>query len=607
MVLLEHIDYKFKDRDPVETVAKIQGILEKIGMTVQEQWRDSGLDNCFTVVLSANKGLPRTVGKGVTREFARASAYAEFIERLQSGLHINGLQSMLREPGMDIHTFAPDGRYMTVEELIENGEWMDHIIASYPSPRVSRKSIAELCRIYACADDGKILTLPFYSLFEKKYVWLPSAFVARMYTANGNCAGNTREEAWVHALSEMMERKASQSMLVSGASAPRIPEETLRKFPTVTKILDQIRENGDFDIAIFDYSIGNGYPVVSTRIIHKGTQSYHVNIASDPVLEIAIQRTLTETFQGKHIRSFVNDQEGRILNKVTDFPIASNVINQLRASNGVYTADFFADEITCTRKPTEFADNSGKTNQELLDYALGVYRELGKPVYVRNYSFLGFHSYKFVVPGFSETRWIRLDEPIPEFFMADKCRHVYRNPAEAGPEALISMLGHTKMIASVIERVDSFSSLSGIPLTGSDNWVLAWLTRAYAAYRLKNDKDAIVYLRKARAACKDEDTRQYFACINKYLELRSQDIAEEKIKSILYKFFKSEYADRLYEKLDNGRTPYDDYLMRCHFTECANCKYAPVCSFTEIKAANAKIGQLYGAFTEGQSPDQFEI
>lgn len=362
MVLLEHIDYKFKDRDPVETVAKIQGILEKIGMTVQEQWRDSGLDNCFTVVLSANKGLPRTVGKGVTREFARASAYAEFIERLQSGLHINGLQSMLREPGMDIHTFAPDGRYMTVEELIENGEWMDHIIASYPSPRVSRKSIAELCRIYACADDGKILTLPFYSLFEKKYVWLPSAFVARMYTANGNCAGNTREEAWVHALSEMMERKASQSMLVSGASAPRIPEETLRKFPTVTKILDQIRENGDFDIAIFDYSIGNGYPVVSTRIIHKGTQSYHVNIASDPVLEIAIQRTLTETFQGKHIRSFVNDQEGRILNKVTDFPIASNVINQLRASNGVYTADFFADEITCTRKPTEFADNSGKTN-----------------------------------------------------------------------------------------------------------------------------------------------------------------------------------------------------------------------------------------------------
>ena len=103
---MEHIDYKFKDRDPVQTVEKIQQILKNIGMEVREQWHDSGLDNCFTVVVMANKGLPRTVGKGVTREFARASAYAEFIERLQSGLHMSGLQSMVREEGMDIHAFA---------------------------------------------------------------------------------------------------------------------------------------------------------------------------------------------------------------------------------------------------------------------------------------------------------------------------------------------------------------------------------------------------------------------------------------------------------------------------------------------------------------------
>ena len=169
------------------------------------------------------------------------------------------------------------------------------------------------------------------------------------------------------------------------------------------------------------------------------------------------------------------------------------------------------------------------------------------------------------------------------------------------------MLSHTKMIASVNERLESFRSLSGIPLAGSDNWTLAWITRAYAAYRMKNDKDAIVYLSRALPACVDEDTRQYFSCINKYLELRCQGIAEEKIKSILYKFFKSEYADRLYEKLDHGQTPYDDYLMRCHFTECETCKYAPVCSFADMKAVNEKIGQIYSTFTEGQSPAQFEI
>ena len=607
MIILEHIDYKFKDRDPVQTVEHIRSILGSIGMEVREEWRDSGLDNCFTMVLYSNKGLPRTVGKGVTREFARASAYAEFIERLQSGLHMSGLQSMVREEGMDIHRFAPDGRYMTVEELIENGEWMDHIIEAYPGPKANRKAIAELCRVFACADDGKILTVPFWSLFEKKYVWLPSAFVTRMYLANGNCAGNTKEEAWVHALSEMMERQASNRMLVSGASAPRIPEETLKKFPTVSRILEQIRENGDFDIAIFDYSIGNGYPVVSTRIIHKGTQAYRVNIASDPVLEIAIQRTLTETFQGKNIHNFTNGNDGRILNKVTDFPVYSNVINQFRASNGVYTADFFADELTCDRAPTEFADNSGKTNKELLEYALGVYRQLGKPVYVRNYSFMGFQSYKFVVPGFSETRWVCINEPIHEYAIADRARNVYRCPKEASLEDMTWMLTHTKMVASILERNDSFSSLCGLPLMGWQNVMLSWLTRAYACYKMNNLSDAITHLRRAMAACGDEDTFQYFACINKYLTLKTSGIAEDKIKSILYKFFKQEYPDQLYAKLAEGKTPYDDYLMHCHFTECEHCRYADICSYNEIKAANANIGKLYSAFVDGQDPSHFEI
>lgn len=604
---MEHIDYKFKDCAPEATVEKIRSILEGLGVQTVEEWYDSGLDNCFTVALSAVKGSPRTVGKGVTKEFARASAYAEFIERLQAGLHTSSFQSILRQPGMDIHTDAPDGKYMTEEELIENGEWMDSIIASYGDMNLTRASIAKLCRIYACADNGKILTLPFYSLFEKKYVYLPSAFVIRMYTANGNCAGNTREEAWVHALSEMMERNASQKMLVNGEAAPRIPEETLRKFPTVSRILEQIRENGEFDIDVFDYSIGNGFPVVSTRIIHKTTQAYRVNIAADPVLEIAIQRTLTETFQGKNVRNFTSGHGGRILNKVTDIPAATNVINQLRASNGLYTADYFANEITCTRKATEFADNSGKTNKELLDYMLGLYRQLDRPVYVRNLSFLGFHSYKFVVPGFSETRWVLLNEPIPEFFVGDSVRHVYQNPLMAADKDLALMLNHSNMISGIKERSDSFSRLSGIPMPDSAVRPLAWITRAYACYRLKRLKDAVNYLKHAIALCRDEDTRQYLTCVSKYLELKAGGISEEKIRAILYKFFLGKYADQLYAKLDNGMSPFDDHLMRCNYEGCARCCYKEVCCYTDIQAMNRKIGEKYRTFTAGQDPKEFQI
>ena len=88
---------------------------------------------------------------------------------------------MPRNPDMNIHAAAPDAKYMTVEELEENGEWMDDIIDTYKYPNVTRKTIAKKCKMFACADDGRVLTLPFYSLFEKKYVYLPIDFVDQIY------------------------------------------------------------------------------------------------------------------------------------------------------------------------------------------------------------------------------------------------------------------------------------------------------------------------------------------------------------------------------------------------------------------------------------------
>jgi hypothetical protein len=214
---------------------------------------------------------------------------------------------------MNLHTYAPDKKYMTLQELIENGEWMDHLIDTYGSG-LSREKIARQCHMYACTGEDKILTVPYYSLFEDKYVYLPVGFAAHMYSANGCCAGNTRAEAWLHALSEIMERRGNIATLTGGSSAPEVPEHILQQFPTVSKILAQMRSNKNLDIKIFDYSQSPDIPVISTRIIDKDTQRYIVNTGADPILEIAIQRTLTEIFQGKSIHNFYSKNNGRILN-----------------------------------------------------------------------------------------------------------------------------------------------------------------------------------------------------------------------------------------------------------------------------------------------------
>ena len=397
-------------------------------------------------------------------------------------------QDIIRKPEMYIQNYTPDVKYVTAAELEESADWFDYIINEY--------------------------------------------------------GGNTRNEAWVHALSEMMERRGSLTMLTSGKSTAPISQEVLEQFPIVKNIINQVRENGKFDIQIFDYSLGNGFPVIATRLINKETQDYRVNVAADPVLEIAIQRTLTEMFQGKSIKEFTSAHNGTIINNIDDFPIGSNILNQLETSSGIYTADFFAEELTCSKAATDFADNSDKTNDELLQYMLELYKALGKPVYVRNFSYLGFHSYRFIVPGFSEAKAINLQDILPDA-LASEASKVLKDVASADDYELNLLLKHSKSISTIFGRYYHFNRLSGLPFVSADGVMLLSLSRSYAAYKLKAYDEAARQLGAiTRNALFDEKLRKYFACVARYLTLIKSGISEDKIRVILYKFFEKEYASR---------------------------------------------------------------
>ena len=603
---MQYIDNKFKDACPTDTVCKIQELLNGLNIETVEKWHDSGLDNCWSLTVSAKGGFPIANGKGVSKEFARASAYGEFIERLQGGLFFYKFQEIGRDSDMNLQSFAPDIKYVTAKELEEDGDWMDYLIKSYGNG-LTRKAIVKFCKLYACTDEDKIATVPFYSLFEDKYVYLPIGFVDQIYATNGCCAGNNREEAWVHALSEMMERHASLKMLTSGEAAPKISEEILQQFPTVMNIIKQIRESGKFDVDVFDYSLGNGFPVVSTRIINKENQTYRVNVAADPVLEIAVQRTLTETFQGKNINKFSALHGGRILTKLNDFSKVSNVINQLETSSGVYVADFFANELTCDREASNFEDRTDMTNKELLQYMLSLYKQLEYPVYVRNFSYLGFPSYRFVVPGFSEAVAVKFEDIFPDALAAE-CSKFLKNITEASQDELSMVLMHGNMLSTVYSRYHNFGRMAGLPLVGEANTILFPITRSYAAYKTKSYNDAIFHLEQLLGITDvDEKIRKYFSCVKKYIFLRKNGVKKEKVRVILYKFFEEEYVRELYEKVDAGLSPYDGYLLNCDYSNCTNCSYRSSCLYNSCKEINVRVGQEYNKFTNGQSREQFML
>lgn len=596
---MQYIDEKFKDENPEVTVNKIIEKLNSLGIKLNEKWNDSKIENCCSLRISIDGGIPGTNGKGVTKELARASAYGEFMERIQSGLNFYKLQSFENDESVYLHAFAPDKKYVTRDELLADSDWMEPICKEFA---ITKEKIADACVIFNCSD--KIITLPYYSLFEDKYVYLPQFFVEHIFGANGCCVGNTREEAWVHALSEVFERNSSMAVLKSGKPVPEIPREKLKNFKVVNKILDRIEVEGIFDVKVFDYSCGKKFPVIATRIVNKNTKGYIVNVGADPVFEIAVERTLTEIFQGRNLDNFTSRHSGRILTNLNEIKTVDNVFNQVETGDGLFTVDFFAG--TDQKDDTDsFPDNSDKNNKQLLKWILEKYRELGLNVYVRNNSFLGVHCYKFLVPGYSDIKGERLKAPILDYYFADRAAKVMRDVKGATVEQLSELLMYRRMIDGFISKSRSFNYLSGLPIEGGNAVYLSYLHFAYASLRCKNFNDAISYISKAMEYCGDGDMAEYFSAIKLWMSFAARGVENDKILKLIKTFYKKETYDKFKKNLENDAL-LDEYLIECK-GDCANCKHNYRCNYERIRKLIATVGKEYAKFTDGQDKKNFQF
>jgi hypothetical protein len=86
------IDAKFKDSRPEETVNQIRKILDDAGIRTKATWLDSQVKGCYSNRIELQESTVGQNGKGMTKEFALASGYAELMERIQTGYFYVGSQ-----------------------------------------------------------------------------------------------------------------------------------------------------------------------------------------------------------------------------------------------------------------------------------------------------------------------------------------------------------------------------------------------------------------------------------------------------------------------------------------------------------------------------------
>ena len=591
----EFIDATFKDDSPLNTVNTIKSILNKNGMETEESWDETKVPYCYSLSLSI-KGLNfSTSGKGLSREFALASAYGEMIERVQLGC----ISSKSTQKDGSYSSNNSQDISLPVQQLLNKNlsiyQKLSEHLFNWNGKQLSAEEI-----ISQYADgDGNISATPFVNLIDGEVVYFPSKIRRSLYGTNGCAAGNTVEEAIVQALSEIVERFYRLRIIKENLCAPRIPDEVLQKYETAYKIIEYIRNQG-YKVWVKDCSLGENFPVLCVCFVHEATGKYHTHFGAYPVFEIALTRALTETFQGRQVDSFAEYSDFFCSNDENDF--LYNISQELIYGTATRLPEFFIGE-------TDAGFNhvlgfSGKTNKDLLKECIRFFDRQGYNILVRNASCLGFPTVQVIVPGYSEASIHRLVKDMDDNrYLAHSCK-VYRNPSNATMSDLIGFLMHNSEKSKSVSRQKRGRFLSGAKIMANiskdQDRFYQLATIAYVYFTMGNFSSASKNIGEMLKLSLDFN-EELLICIKRYLDLTLKGFKADEIKELLLRFHSKETAELFFNYIDNDKNPLEEFVLHCDMRCEDNCILKQSCHQKYAK----KIITLINDKTKELSLDSF--
>ena len=404
---------KYKVLPPEQTIQNIRSILSELDILLVEK-HTFLKETCSCRVSIGNHGLRTlnigTNGKGRSFEYSLASGYAEFMERLQNNLLLNA-KRMLTEKTFNSFSFLDQNvcedskqyQYDVLEKDLAVKDFRGEVGEDLKRFCGRPENLSIDSVLGTCANSsGKLISIPFYSLRDKKEVFLPIEFLLLMTGSNGMAAGNSSKEAILQALCEIFERYAISEIYWKQLTPPSIPIKEFEGTSIYEKICRFSKEMG-YTLIVKDCSLGKGIPAIGLIIIDTKRLLYNFKIGVDPNPSIALERCLTEIHQGR------NDFQGLPYKFIKTMGL--NEEEQIQAENNL--TDIFINgtgfwpSAILEESPSYifhgFNELLGKSNASDLEYCMNIVtKELGQNVYIRNNSILGFPAYYVVVPGISQ-------------------------------------------------------------------------------------------------------------------------------------------------------------------------------------------------------------
>lgn len=398
------MDFHFKECSPQETVSKIKGILERYNIEVEERFhqKDEFIGTCSSRITLKNTAAG-TNGKGVSEEYCNASAYAEFMERLQNNIIFGGNE--IRLAIEEKHFFIEsDERLATTENIIDENcsairEYFKMLGKEHASREEKIAFYNDLLEIETkmVHKENQHVTIPFYNYKSGELEYVPALSCFSMYGSNGMSAGNTFEEAIVQGLAEIIERYVQYKVMKEKICLPNVPDEMIAKYPYIYEMYKKIKNNSKYDVFVKDGSLGGKYPVAALLVIEKNTGRYGVKFGCHPNFGIAMERAFTETTQGRTLDEYSKLGYLDFSNQKVDLDF--NILSGFQSGEAQIPYQFFGSEFDYEYVPVKSTE--GKGNAEIAREWIQELVDSGYDVLVRDVSKMGFPSCRILIPGLS--------------------------------------------------------------------------------------------------------------------------------------------------------------------------------------------------------------
>lgn len=596
---------KYKAVDAATTINTIRNILYRNGIVVREIHYDNGKIGTYSCsVHVAEEDLSflelGTNGKGMTFEYSLASAYAEFMERLQNDLLFKNL--FVFYPQKDDAFFSANNE---IKEFIEKEHIVKDFLIHPDEIKLNRENLIDECfpvlsKLFDKKDKKALMqmiedirlfsgpvksitALPYLNCMTGKIEYLPVGIIRSICGSNGMCAGNTKKEALIQGICEIFERYATRKIYYENIALPTIPKSYFQG-ERVYDLLMGIEKNKNYSVVIKDASCGIGLPVVGLLIIDRSSRKYHFHLGSDPSIITALERCLTEIYQGaSHIIRF----------KFADIPEKDYFTDPVTGTTDLYKLkqEFLLSMKNGTGKwPLYILDdnpgftgiykNESNSDDEDLNYLLRIIRECGFNLYVRDVSTYGFPALHTIVPGMSQIQMPGGEENIQLYghFSIYHLKTLFR--LKKSSESEIRELAFALHRLCKLEGKNRAEISSYFAYLNNDSLktLSTELFLSMLFYRIGELEWAEYYIGAHIERNKQKGKDLYLFCAKDYMKYKKQGCDNEEIKKKLALFYDSNLVDIILDDFYDPRKIFDHHDFPVCF-ECDKCRARKGCVY----------------------------